>query len=242
MTRWSPSGRPQTDPRALLGVVLALVLVVLAFLVEQTVSAIAVATLVRWGIVGTISLALVGVLVWVALRARNDPREEPPPERLVDVVSVRIAFDAEAAAIIGRELATLLRRPRADRLRAVARRLLDAQLDWRMVALRTSPLAPEAETARRFDAWCAEARDQLAPAPDAAPSARDALVVVCLHAETEEEIADLPTDHPSGVLRTLESLAEDRWTVRRVELWTSRKPLTAAALRARDPTMIAARG
>jgi hypothetical protein len=242
VTRWSPSGRPQTDPRILFQLALALALLFLAVVVEQTVSAIAVETLVRWGIVGTISLALVAVLGWVALRARNDPEPEPRPEHLADVVGIRIAFDADAAAIVGRDLVALLRRPRAERLRAVARRLLDAQLDWRMVGLRTSPLAPEAEAARRFDAWSAEAREQLAPAGGAASSPRDALVVVCLHAETDEEISDLPTDHPSGVLRTLEGLAEDRWTVRRVELWTSRAPLSAATLRARDPSMIPARG
>ncbi len=216
--------------------------------IERWLSTIPLETIQRTSILVIVAIAVCAMGVWLFVRVRRDrDAEEEAAENVeagaqADVVAVLAAFDADAAPIVSRDLALALKRPRAERLRAVAQRLLDAQLDFRLVGLRTTPPKDVLEAARGFDRWSDDVRTRFARKDDRDGSAKGALVVLCLLVETDEEIADLPTDRATSVVRTLELLANDRWSVRRVELWTARQPIPESELRTLDPGLLTARG
>jgi hypothetical protein len=151
---------------------------------------------------------------------------------------VRFAFEATAAAKMVRELVRAARGTDAERLKAVVQRLIDAQLDARLVGLETTKPLPETAAAELFFVWSdgARARYPKPPSPEA-----NGLVVVCLHVETSEEIPDLPETDPKSAIATLETLRDHPRAVRRVDVWSSRHALSEAALREADPKLISAR-
>jgi hypothetical protein len=216
--------------------------------IERWLATIPMETIVRASILVIVGIAVVAMFVWLFVRVRRDREHEEVaageagPGPMADAVAVLVAVDADAAPVISRDLTLALKRPRHVRLRAVAQRLLDAQLDFRLVGLRTTPPKEVLDAARGFDAWSDEVRTRFARKNDRDSSPKDALVVLCLLVETDEEIVDLPTDRAVSVTRTLELLANDRWSVRRVELFTARQPIPTSELRAIDPTLITPRG
>lgn len=245
--RWRHRGRP-LDSQSIFYLTVIFALCLVGFLIEQWLATIPLETIVRTSILVVVGIAVVAMIGWVVVRVRRDREhdeeaaKEAGPGPMADAVAVLVAVDADAAPVISRDLTLALKRPRHERLRAVAQRLLDAQLDYRLVGLRTAPPTDVVEAARGFDAWSDDVRTRFARKDERDGSAKDALVVLCLLVETDEEIVDLPTDRAASVTRTLELLANDRWSVRRVELFTARQPIPTRELRTIDPTLISARG
>ena len=245
--RWRHHRRP-LDARTLFYASLIFFLCLVGFSIERWLATIPLETIVRTSILVAVGIAVVAMIGWVGVRVRRDREHEEEaavaagPGPMADAVAVLVAVDADAAPVISRDLTLALKRPGHARLRAVAQRLLDAQLDYRLVGLRTAPPRDVVEAARGFDAWGDDVRTRFARKDDRDRAAKDALVVLCLLVETDEEIVDLPTDRAASVTRTLELLANDRWSVRRVELFTARQPIPTSELRAIDPTLITPRG
>ncbi len=200
-----------------------------------------ISVLERGSIVAILGALVVALIVWLVRRTRADRLAEQEllaSSPTADVVALRFAVDASAAPKILRELASSARRPLAERLTAVTQRLLDAQLDHRLVGLETTHPLPETAAAELFFFWSDSARGRYTKTEDS----KDGLVVVCLHVETSEEIPDLDPKDPKSVLATLETLRDHPRTVRRVDLWASRAPITESRLRELDPVLVPARG
>lgn len=237
--RWG--ARRRRGPMDLALSIVAVVLVVGSSALERTLAAIDFAWLERALIVGSVSLAVLAVVGWLWREQRRAKAEEDAyvaSSPTADVVAVRFAFEATAAAKIVRELTRAARGTDAERLKAVVQRLIDAQLDARLVGLETTKPLPETAAAELFFVWSDGARARY---PKPASPETNGLVVVCLHVETSEEIPDLPETDPKSVFATLETLRDHPRTVRRVDVWSSRNALSEAALREADPKLIPAR-
>ncbi|MBX7193341.1 MAG: hypothetical protein K1X94_14905 [Sandaracinaceae bacterium] len=236
--RWGASRRSGPVGNAFAAIVLFFA--ALSAGLERTLYAIDFARIERFAIVGAVSLAALALIAWLwreNKRAREEEAAHQATSPQADVVALRFAFEAPAAAKILRDLGGA-RGSDADRLRAVTSRLVEAQLDYRLVGLETTKPLPETAAAELFFSWSDGARGRY-PKPATPESA--GLVVVCLHVETTEEIPDLPESDPKSVVTTLEMLRDQPRTVRRVDLWASRHALSEAALREADPKLVAAR-
>lgn len=237
--RWG-AGRRRGDP---VTTVIVLVFVLVAGGLERSLAHIDVQWFERMGVLAIVGLLLASVVVWLVLRVRRDRAAEAEliaSSPTADVVAVRFAVEASAAPKLLRDLARSARKPPGERLAAVTQRLLEAQLDHRLVGLETTKPLPETAAAELFFFWSDGARGRYAkPEADAA---KDGLVVVCLHVETSEEIPDLDPKDPKSALATLETLRDHPRTVRRVDLWASRAPLPEPRLRELDPVLVPARG
>jgi len=196
----------------------------------------------RSSIIAIVGLLLLLLVAWLVGRIRADRAAEEEllaSSPTADVVALRFAVDASAAPKILRDLAVSARRPLTERLAAVTQRLIEAQLDLRLVGLETTHPLPETAAAELFFFWSDSSRGRYAKPED---RSNDGLVVVCLHVETSEEIPDLDPKDPKSVLAKLETLRDHPRTVRRVDLWASRAPITESRLRELDPVLVPARG
>lgn len=236
--RWGAGRRH--GPMDPLTATLLVAVAVIAALLEH--SRIDLVWLERGSILAIVGMLVLVLVVWLIGRVRADraaERELLASSPTADVVALRFAVDASAAPKILRELAISARRPLAERLAAVTQRLIDAQLDHRLVGLETTHPLPETAAAELFFFWSDGARARYARPED---RSKDGLVVVCLHVETSEEIPDLDPKDPKSALATLETLRDHPRTVRRVDLWASRAPIPEARLRELDPVLVPARG
>jgi len=198
--RWG--ARRRRGPMDLALSIVAVVLVVGSSALERTLAAIDFAWLERALIVGSVSLVVLAVVGWLWREQRRAKAEEDAyvaSSPTADVVAVRFAYEAAAAAKIVRELTRAARGTDAERLKAVVLRLIDAQLDARLVGLETTKPLPETAAAELFFVWSDGARARY---PKPASPETNGLVVVCLHVETSEEIPDLPETGPKSVIAT----------------------------------------
>ncbi len=184
-------------------------------------------------------LGVVGFVLWRVVRAYLVQPGVAEPSS--DVVGLRFAVDATVAPRLAAALTEALKLPRSLRLARVAESLLDAKQQWRLVGLSTTPPLPASQAAALFDRWVASVRERFvreAPPEGGDPFREQALLVVCLHLETYEEIPDLRDDDPESVSRTLYLLRGKPRTVRRVDLWSSARPVSAKRLLELDPKML----
>jgi hypothetical protein len=187
-------------------------------------------------------LVLGGSLWLVARSFRPTPRPERADgaPRMADVTGLRIAIDAGVAPALVGAVQRALRLPEQARLAGVASALLETRPQWRFAALDATRPLPEAKAAKLFDAWARDVRTRFAPRgslPPGDPFRSSALLVVCLHVETSEEIPDVSHADPDAVEKTLSYLQGRPMSVLQVDLWSSSEPLSASDLPAIDGTM-----
>jgi hypothetical protein len=176
---------------------------------------------------------------------RRDPRFARPADLLDadrhDLVGVRVAIERTVAIPLLAELEAASTGAAAGRAARVAAVLLAHHGAWRFVGVDATRPLPLAKASEIFDRWCADVRQRFSPGArrDADAFRSDALTMVSLHVASPGRIPEVAVHDPRAARFVLESLRDHSATwATRVDLWSAERPLSAAELRAADPTLM----
>jgi hypothetical protein len=176
---------------------------------------------------------------------RRDPRFARPADLLDadqhDLVGVRVAIERTVAIPLLAELEAASQGAAPGRAARVAAVLLAHRGAWRFVGIDATRPLPAATASQIFDRWCADVRQRFSPGArrDADAFRSDSLTMVSLHVASPGRIPEVAVHDPDAARFVLESLRDHSATwATRVDLWSAERALSAAELRAADPTLM----